>query len=188
MSHAAIVDEIWKILHDVSVGLAEVKEQSRLTAEQMKRTDERIERTSREVSTLTNKWGQFVENMVAPACATLFAARGIPVHSVSQRARCHRDGVVMEIDVLVVNGDHVVLVEVKSAMTMADVDRHLERLAKFKLGFPEYANRQVHGAIAGVDQPKHVIDYAVENGMFVLVQQGETMTILNSEAFTPTSW
>jgi hypothetical protein len=66
-------------------------------------------------------WGRFVENMVAPACETLLLNRGIPVHQVSQRIKKRLDEKTLEIDVMVTNEHHVLVVKVKSSLGVDDV-------------------------------------------------------------------
>ena len=44
---------------------------------------------------------------MAPACEGLFLKRGILVERVSQRVKRYQQGETLEIDVLVVNQDHV---------------------------------------------------------------------------------
>ncbi|MCZ8249999.1 MAG: DUF3782 domain-containing protein, partial [Microcystis sp. LE19-195.1E] len=93
-------DDVWKLLAE----LAEAqKETERILKEQSLKTDRQITRLSKEIGNLGGKWGRFVENMVAPACETLFLNRQIPVHQVSQRVRKRLDGKTLEIDVLVTN-------------------------------------------------------------------------------------
>ncbi|TRV44545.1 MAG: DUF3782 domain-containing protein, partial [Microcystis panniformis Mp_MB_F_20080800_S26D] len=60
------------------------QETERVLKEQSLKTDRQITRLSQEIGNLGGKWGRFVENMVAPACETLFLNRDIPVHQVSQ--------------------------------------------------------------------------------------------------------
>ncbi|MFM6520656.1 MAG: NERD domain-containing protein, partial [Microcystis panniformis] len=93
----------------------------RILKEQSLKTDRQITRLSKEIGNLGGKWGRFVENMVAPACETLFLNRHIPVHQVSQRVRKRLDGKTLEIDVLVTNENHVLVVEVKSSLSVDDV-------------------------------------------------------------------
>ncbi|MFM7474857.1 MAG: DUF3782 domain-containing protein, partial [Microcystis aeruginosa] len=76
------------------------QETERILKEQSLKTDRQITRLSQEIGNLGGKWGRFVENMVAPACETLFLNRDIPVHQVSQRVRKRLDGKTLEIDVL----------------------------------------------------------------------------------------
>jgi len=113
------------------------KETERLLKEQGLETDRRIREVSQEIQTVSlkvnkeiaqvnkqigdlgGKWGRFVENMVAPACETLFLKKGIPVHQVAQRLKRHSAEKTLEIDVLVTNEAHVLVVEVKSTLDIS---------------------------------------------------------------------
>ncbi|HAT51499.1 MAG: DUF3782 domain-containing protein [Nitrospirae bacterium] len=159
------------------------------TAAQMRETDRVVKEVSRKIGSLGGRWGDFVEGLVAPACETLFAARGIPVHKVSRQMKAKLPGGRhMEIDVFVVNTDAVVLVEVKSALTVEDVRDHLVRLAEFKDFFPEYANKRVFGAVAGIVIGEHADRFAMNKGLFVIVQSGDTVRMANEPEFQPRSW
>ncbi len=94
----------------------------------------------------------------------------------------------MEIDVLVVNTDAVALVEVKSTLTVEYVREHLTRLAEFKTFFPEYADKRVIGAVAGIVTEGSADRFAMNKGLFVIEQAGETMRMANEEAFVPRAW
>ena len=127
--------------------------------------------------------------MVAPACETLFAQRGIQVHKVSQRVKAKLPGNRhMEIDLLVVNTDPAALVEVKSKLKNEHVREHLARLSEFKEFFPEYVNKRVMGAISGIIVEENVERYAMNQGLFVIVQSGETVKMANEQAFNPRVW
>ena len=97
------------------------QETTRLLREQSQETDRRIREVNKQIGDLGGKWGRFVENMVAPACETIFLKRGIPVHQVSQRVKKRLNGQTLEIDVLVTNENHVLVVEVKSSLGVNDV-------------------------------------------------------------------
>ena len=72
----------------------QLKETDRQLKEQSQETDRKIREVNKQLGELGGKWGRFVENMVAPACETIFLKRGIPVHQVGQRIkkRCNRSG------------------------------------------------------------------------------------------------
>ncbi len=153
-----------------------------------KETDRKFQETSKLVSNLGGQWGLFVENQVAPACERVFGERGIPVQMVSQRVKKRRGGDTLEIDVLVVNAGHVVVVEVKSSLSVEDVREFLEDLGRFREFFPEYADWQVHGAVAGMRIEDGADRYAYRQGLFVLAPTGDTVKILNDARFQPKSW
>ncbi len=50
-----------------------------------------------------------------------------------------------QVDLLVVDGDTAIAVECKSNLSVEDVDEHLDRLALFKDGWPEYAGYRLLG-------------------------------------------
>ena len=164
------------------------QETERILKEQSLKTDRQITRLSQEIGNLGGKWGRFVENMVAPACETLFLNRDIPVHQVSQRVRKRLDGKTLEIDVLVTNENHVLVVEVKSSLSVDDVKELIKNLTEFRQFFPEYNHKQLYGAVAGIEIEEGADKYAYRQGLFVLAQRGENVAILNDTEFQPKTW
>ncbi|MBD2424704.1 DUF3782 domain-containing protein [Phormidium sp. FACHB-1136] len=164
------------------------QELGRVIAETRRDMAESNRQLNQQLGALGGKWGLFVENMVAPACKTLFLDRGIPVHRVSQRVQVIRDGDTMEVDVLVQNQNHVLAVEVKSSLSVDDIKEFVEDLQRFHQFFPEHADRQLYGAVAGIAFDQGADRYAYRQGLFVLAQSGETMQILNDASFEPKAW
>lgn len=164
------------------------QELGRVIAETRRDMAESNRQLNQQLGALGGKWGLFVENMVAPACKTLFLDRGIPVHRVSQRVQVIRDGDTMEVDVLVQNQNHVLAVEVRSSLSVDDIKEFVEDLQRFHQFFPEHADRQLYGAVAGIAFDQGADRYAYRQGLFVLAQSGETMQILNDATFEPMAW
>ncbi|PIE35132.1 hypothetical protein CSA56_05375 [candidate division KSB3 bacterium] len=158
---------------------------SQETDRQMKETDRKIRAVNKQIGELTGRLGQFVEEMVKPGVEKLFQERGIDVTMTTSgvSASDHEGGI--EIDIMVRNGKEIVLIECKSKLRRDDVNEHLERLAKFKRYFPEYADKQVMGAVAAMVIPEGVGRYASKKGLFVMAQHGEFMVILNDDQFEP---
>jgi len=163
------------------------EEQRRIAAEksmeELKRT---VAQTSREVANLTTRWGRFVEELVRPAVIRLFQGRGINIKQTGLHVKS--EIVRMEIDVLGVDGDCVVAVECKSRLSQDDVDEMCQRLSKFKLAFPQYANYQIYGAVAGIEINETVDIYAYRKGLYVIRTSGDSVEIANDEKFQPTAW
>jgi hypothetical protein len=125
---------------------------------------------------------------VVPAVEELFGKRGIDVSSVSQRVRKRKENERMEIDVLAIDTDYAILIQVKSAPGVDDVREHIKRIGKFRDFFPEYKDRKVIGAVAGIVMDEGADRYAYRNGLFVIGQSGESVKILNDENFRPKEW
>ncbi|GBF81694.1 DUF3782 domain-containing protein [Aphanothece sacrum] len=185
-------DDVWRLLAELTTAQKEterlLQQQSQETDRRFQETDRRIREVSKEIGNLGGKWGRFVENMVAPACETIFLKRGIPVHQVSQRVRKRLNGETLEIDVLVINENHVLVVEVKSSLGVDDIQELREDLTKFRLFFPEYNQKQLYGAVAGIEIEEGADKYAYRQGFFVLAQSGESVAILNNLDFQPKNW
>ena len=183
--HDKRVKEIWELFAATDRERKNLDEQ--LNA-QFKATDEKIKEVTALVGNLVNKWGQFVEYILVPGIPRIFQARGIPIHTTGQRMKRELNGENMEIDILGLNDDYALVVEVKSTLSKDDVEDTLDELSKFKKFFPEYANRKVLGAVAGIVMPKEATRLAYRKGLFVLGQSGESVAILNDEKFKPKTW
>jgi hypothetical protein len=158
------------------------------TNRQTQETDRKIREVNKQIGDLGGKWGRFVENMVAPACETLFMQREIPVHQVSQRVKKRLNGQTLEIDILVTNENHILVVEVKSSLGVNNVKQLVEDLNQFRQFFPEYSQKQLYGAVAVIEVEEGADKYAYRQGLFVLAQAGEAVSILNNSDFQPKSW
>jgi hypothetical protein len=165
-----------------------VSEEVRQVSQEISAVNKQISAVNKQIGDLGGKWGRFVENMVAPACETIFLKRGIPVHQVSQRVKKRLDGQTLEIDILVTNEHHVLVVEVKSSLGVSDVKDLRADLTQFRQFFPEYAHKQLYGAVAGIEIEEGADKYAYRQGLFVLAQAGETVAILNNSDFQPKNW
>ena len=80
------------------------------------------------------------------------------------------------------------MVEVKSSLGVNDVKELQSDLDKFRQFFPEYAQKQLYGAVAGIEVEEEADRYAYRQGLFVLAQAGETVSILNNPDFQPKNW
>ncbi len=89
---------------------------------------------------------------------------------------------------MVVNDTDVVLIEVKSALNIQDINEHLDRLDHFKMLSPQYKECRVMGAVASMVLPDDAARYAYRKGLFVIGQSGETVLIRNDSAFKPAEW
>jgi hypothetical protein len=193
---ATTADEVWKLLGEL---IQAQKETERLLQEQSQESDRRFRETERvmkeqnqrvdeQLGKLGNRLGEFVEWQVRPAAVRLFEERGIDVNELSADLSVQKGDDGLEIDLLVVNGSEAIAIEVKSKLTQADVDEHLERLDKFKKLLPRYQSLKILGAVAAMVTPSEVARYAYRQGLFVIAQSGDNLVILNDQKFQPKPW
>ncbi len=191
---APTLEEVWALFREtdriVKENAAQQKETDRQLKEMAKETDKQIKAMSKKIGDLGNRLGDFVEAFVEPSIVRLFQERGLDVTAVMRdiKAKNPKLGLAMEIDLFAINGDSCVLVEVKSNLSIDDVNDHLERMEKFKKLFPIYEQYRVFGAVAGMVIPENVAKYAYKKGFFIIAQQGDSAVILNDNKFNPNIW
>jgi len=167
------VTEIWKLFKETDA-----------------RMDKRSAETDRKLRQLeglfSSQWGRLLEALVQPAALKLFRARGIDVHYTFPHAKSQQNGSTMEIDLLLEDGEIVVVVEVKSVLRVSDVQEFLEDLAALPAYFPRYQGYQIYGAVAALSLDENADRYAYNQGLFVLSMSGEGMIeIRNDDKFRP---
>jgi len=183
-------EEIKALVAELAIQSKETDRKFQETEAQMRETRRLVERISRDLGRLGNRLGEFVEEMVEPAVVALFQARGLKVHRTMQDLTCRDDDgrLLAQVDLAVIDSDTLIAVECKSHLSVDDVNEHLERLAHFKTYWPEYGGYKLLGAVAAMVVPEEVAAYAYRKGLFVLAPSGETMRLLNDEAFQPKAW
>jgi hypothetical protein len=170
------------------VSFEEIRELFRETDRKMQETDRKLAEVGRQLGGLGNRLGEFVEGVVRPGLVRLFRERDIDVHRTLRDVSGDKNGIALQVDLLVVNDTDAVAVEVKSKLTDRDVDDHLERLGKFKILFPEFASKRLLGAVAAMVVPEDAVRYAERSGIFVIAQAGDDAVFLNSPKFEPRVW
>jgi hypothetical protein len=87
-----------------------------------------------------------------------------------------------EYDVILVNGDCLLIVEVKARADKRDIWKLVKtKIPNFRLLFPIYKNYKLLGAIASLTSSDKLIAKAKELGVFFLTQHGEHITLVNDE-------
>jgi len=181
------VESIWTLF----------RETDRRLDQRIAETDRRFEATEREIAALstqtraaenlfTSQWGRLLEALVRPGVVELFQARGIAVNRSLERIRARRDGKEMEIDLLLVNGNALVVVEVKSTLKVEHIRKLLDDLEAFLNFFPEYRDYRRFGAVATLGIDESADRYAYRQGLFVLTLGREGLvTLRTDDAFRP---
>ena len=171
----ATPQEVWAILREL--------------AESRKETDRRMQETDRRLRKLdelfTGQWGKLMEALVEGDLSTLLNRRGIRVDHTVSNPRKEHGARRWEIDILAVNGDEVVVVEVKTTLKVSHVDHLLGLLPEFTELMPEYGSRRIHGAVAYLKADESSARYAERQGLFVIRATGSSASIVNHEDFTP---
>jgi len=142
---------------------------------------------------LNGLWSTFVENLIEPGIIELFEKYGVHLEYIHKNVK-YKDkngNLFYEIDMLLTNDDYIVLVEIKTSLNANHVDEHLARLQKV-IESPHksfnWANKKIIGCVAGISVSGGADTYAIKNGLFVLVQSGSIVKLLNDNPFPFKVW
>ncbi len=152
------------------------------TDRQMRETDRRLKKAE---DLFTTQWGKLMQSLVRGDLVRLLDGRGIGVRSLAQQTLARRGGESYEVDILAVNGEEIVVVEVKTTLRPEDVRRFRSKLGRFKEWWPEYRDRTVYGAMAFLQAADGVALHAERQGFFVIRATGDSASIVNAEDFEP---
>ena len=135
----------------------------------------------------TGQWGKLMEALVDGDLVGLLKGKGVAVEKTVQNIKKKRDGEQWQVDIVAINGDEVVVVEVKTTMKVRDVRRFVERtLGSFADDIcPEYKDKKIYGAVAYLKEEEDSATYAEKQGLFVIRATGSSSSIVNGSEFTP---
>ena len=164
--------------------IRELRESQTKTDEQMRRTDAKLDRIGRQLGDLGLVQGEVAEELFFRNLRGVFSKTKMDLKKVKRNLKRKGKG---EFDLVAVNGDKVLVVEVKNKLEKRMVDTFLERkLPRFKELFPEYAKYQVVGAMGALVVKDDVGRYAEKAGLYVLTQTDEGgAALFNKEGFEP---
>ena len=177
----------------VWASLQELSEAQKETDRQMQETDRLIKEIARKADRRMNKmrgmfdnrWGMLVESLVEGDLVNLLQSRNIPVRHTHSHSHGRRNGEHFEFDILAVNGEQVVVVEVKTTLRPEDVNHFLRKLVKFTYYEPEYNGKTIYGAVAYLKTSESAPVHAERQGLFVIRATGDSASIVNDEQFQP---
>jgi hypothetical protein len=194
---------------DVWAALMELRNSQQETDKQMKKTDRQMKETGRQIKELKknmdesqkrieknlggigNSLGDLTESMFSGELWKKFNELKIPVHKQSARMKFGKDDkIIAEVDIYIENGECVVLIEIKTTLTTGDVDKHIKRIEIIRDYFNEHGDkRKLLGAVAGGIFSEETRGYVYDQGLFLLVQSGDLVTITDlPEGFNARKW
>ena len=196
-------EDVWAALMESKQRMEESKlEAEKRMEESRKNMDEtfaRMDKRNAEFEAKLNKslggfgnsLGRLTEAMFTAKLCEKFDELGFTFDTQANNKKFHKNKrVLAEVDSVLENGEYVMLVEIKAELVKYDVDGHLKRMGIIR----EYMDRKsdkrkLVGAVAGGVIAESILGYALENGLFVLVQSGESVAVADMpESFKARQW
>jgi hypothetical protein len=132
-----------------------------------------------------------VEHLVSPNILEKFNDLGFRFGKTGTDVRFKdlQGSLIAEVDILLENGDVALAVEVKTKLTIPDVQDHISRMEKLRRCADGHGDRRkLMGAVAGAIIAEGVKPFALKNGFYVLEQTGDTVKIDIPPGFSPREW
>lgn len=96
--------------------------------------------------------------------------------------RAQRKGFEYEYDVCLQNGAYIGLIEIKYRLHPENVRQFaLTALPRFKEIFPQFADKKIVGAVAAASIPAELVEEAIQHGLAVIAQEGESLKFLSDK-------
>jgi len=110
---------------------------------------------------------------------------GIEYEHIDTMSR-HKGKLQGQYDIVLYNGDKIIVIEVKYKLHPNDVDDfYTRKLPNFRALYPEFDNKKVIGAVAALSVPPDSIAKALNYGFLVLTQAGSDLSVVNQTDFEP---
>ncbi len=165
-------------LERIERGIEALQLSQRKTDAQLAKTDAQLAKTERILSGIGINLGHAAEEFFSNSLQKNKKLGKVKFDAVALQLKGHKGKVQDEFDVVMYNGNSVGLVEVKHKVHPADVEQLITRkLANFKALFPQYAESVFYLGIAGMSIPQEVSDMAEAEGLAVLRQVGDVLTM-----------
>ena len=176
----ATPEEVWATLHEVSKGQKETDRQLKETDRQLKETGKHLKRLEK---LFEDQWGKLMEALVKGDLIKLLNERKIEVQGIAREHSRIQNGKEFEFDIIAINGDTVVVVEVKTTLRLQDVENFVKKLKVFKSIFEEYKNKKIYGAVAYLKANSGANKNSERKGLFVIRATGSSASITNKKEF-----
>jgi len=170
--------------------IMELKESQKKTDEQLNRTDEQLTRTIRKLDDIGRQLGdlglvqgEVAEELFYRNVESLFRKQRMMFRQIRRNVRRKGTG---EFDIVAVNGELVLVIEVKNKLARRMVDEFINvKLRRFREAFPEYRGYRLLGGIGALVVKDEIGRYAEKAGLYVLTQTSEGgAALLNRDDFT----
>ncbi len=161
---------------------AKLTDSQACTDEQMKKTDKQIEKVFKELGNISNNNGAVAEDFFWNGLKNRKEFEGITIDYSERNTHRKLGKIEDEFDIILYNGNSVIIIETKYKVRLQDIETLKDRkIPNFRQLFREKANQKIYGAIAGWNMTDEAIDFAKQEGFFILSQSGDNLAIEKGE-------
>jgi len=149
-------------------------------------TDKKISKISQLIGNIGNNNADVAESFFYSGLSGTLKLGRYSFDYIDRNITRRKQRIESEYDIILYNVEKVVIIEVKYKLHSDDITRFIEnKLSKFRFLYQEYNNHKLYGGVAAFDIPKHSLELARQNKLFVLRQDGKNITLDNEDDFIP---
>jgi hypothetical protein len=189
------LEDIWALFRESDRRMQEtertLKEMGVETDRRMRKTERAIKETGRQIGNLGGRLGEVIEHIMTPKLYEKFEELDLCFTRASRNyeLRGQNRKTLAEVDVFLENGEYAMAVEVKTRLTVEDVQDHVKRLEILRKAADEHKDQRKYlGAVAGAVVDQKVSAYARKTGFYVIIPSGEAVEIKVPEGCMPRMW
>ena len=174
-------EETRKYIQATGEQMKQTDAQMKQTDTQMKLTDAKLDRLGIIVGGISNSQGDVAEEFFMNTISYDQNIAGIKYDMMYINLQKRFKGIEDEFDIVLVNGQDVLLIEIKYKLHKKDIDTLLnKKIINFKKLYPEYKNYNHHLGLASFKIHNDVKQEALDNNIMVLQRKGDVI-----ESFMP---
>lgn len=182
------ISELRNSQKETSKQISKLQNSQKETDRQMKETDRKMKEVFSKLGDLGLLQGNIVEENICRSVKKIFKKEGKSFYDIYQNLRpkyqIRKTVGNAEYDSLAVNGSEVLVTEVKSNFKQDHVEKFINiQLPQFTKFFPEYNGYTILGAIGGALITPHIEKYAIDKGLYVIIENSENLSLANPKGF-----
>ena len=159
------IKELWELQKETSLNIGRLEKT-------VDRVTKNVDRVTKNMGGLSNSVGEIVEMIVIPGVKEKMNAynHNFTMASPGKEYSDVDGSTLTEVDLLLENCDEVMVVEVKTQVSVKWVNRHLKRLEllREKERITGMAGKTIYAAVAGIGFDEEARALTVENGMYLI--------------------
>jgi hypothetical protein len=164
--------------------MKEIREMQEETSKQMKETGKRIDQLTKNIGGIDRSNGLMAEEAIYNSLSkdNMFANVKFDYirKNIQLQSEDHRT--LSELDILMVNGDTIAIIEVKFKVEKKDVRNILNKQLKhFREVYPKYSNHKIILGIGGMSFENEVEEEAKNNGIGIIKIVGDKVEFHTNE-------
>lgn len=165
-----------KQIQNTAEQIKNTDKQLKRTDEQLKRTDEKLNRMGSLLGNISNNQGDVAEEFFYNSLKDKRDLANIHYDRIDKNITSSVGDIQDEFDIIMVNGNDVVIIEVKYKAHEKDLERFLtKKYPNFKALYPMYKNYKHHLGLASFFISDDLKNRALDQGVMVLQRKGNVV-------------